>query len=392
MASISSQSAIIFRRTYADLSLPGALMDRANQWLSPTDAHWNGQEKCWTFPTGATLSFGYMDTDRDRYRYQSTAFQFVGFDELTQFPETWFTYMRSRLRRLKGSTVPLRLRGATNPGGLGHKWVKKRFVDPGTAVGPFIPSKLVDNPFIDQESYLLSLAGLDPTTLKQLRDGVWIQDTAGLVYSHWDAARHVVPQPKTDREGRHVLAMDFGFDDDCAFSVLGWQKHSRVVYLLESFKRSGLIPSAAAAEAAKLIKRYDPDRVIGDVGGLGKGYAEEMRQRWAIPVEPAKKVDKAGYIRLFNGALASDEFLVVAGSNVDYEAEVDELPWHDEERTKEADGFANHVCDSVLYGWREAKAWTEDEAPVPDGNLPDQFEQARIDSMQQAKSKEWWDA
>ncbi|GAF75153.1 unnamed protein product, partial [marine sediment metagenome] len=68
---VPDYAAILFRRTYADLALPGALMDRAGEWLGGTEAHWSGQDKRWTFPSGATLTFGYLDTDADRYRYQS---------------------------------------------------------------------------------------------------------------------------------------------------------------------------------------------------------------------------------------------------------------------------------------------------------------------------------
>ena len=82
----------------------------------------------WRFPSGASLSFGYLDTEADKYRYQSAEYQFIGFDELTQFSESQYTYMFSRLRRLKGSSVPLRMRGASNPGGYGHEWVKQRFI------------------------------------------------------------------------------------------------------------------------------------------------------------------------------------------------------------------------------------------------------------------------
>ena len=113
-------SAILFRRTYSDLSLPGALMDRANEWLRGTDAHWQDQKKTWTFPSGSTLTFGYLDNENAKYRYQGSNFDFVGWDELTQFTESQYRYLFSRLRRSAGSDIPLRMRSASNPGGFGH--------------------------------------------------------------------------------------------------------------------------------------------------------------------------------------------------------------------------------------------------------------------------------
>lgn len=171
-------AAILFRRTYADLALPGALMERAAEWLSKTPARWNDTKKTWTFPSGATLTFGYLQTTNDKFRYQSAEFQFIGFDELTQFPETDYLYLFSRLRRKAGSKIPLRMRVASNPGGTGHRWVDERFVKPWEAGTmpedrDFIPAKLDDNRHVDKEEYEVSLAQLDEHTRKQLRNGDW---------------------------------------------------------------------------------------------------------------------------------------------------------------------------------------------------------------------------
>jgi predicted phage terminase large subunit-like protein len=181
--SVSGYSAIIFRRTFRDLSLPGALLDRSKEWLMPTDAKWQGQENTWTFPSGAKLAFGYLDTDTDKYRYQSAEFQYVGFDELTQFTEDQYRYLFSRLRRLQTSHVPLRMRAASNPGGIGHDWVKQRFMVEGTDHNRvFVPSKLTDNPHIDQASYIKSLNNLDPITLRQYLQGDWTARHGGAAF------------------------------------------------------------------------------------------------------------------------------------------------------------------------------------------------------------------
>lgn len=184
-------AAIIFRRTYSDLALPGALMDRAQEWLGGSDCHWNGSEKIWTFPSGASLSFGYMDGALDHFRYQSSEFQFCGFDELTQFRETQYRYMFSRLRRLAGSDIPIRMRGASNPGGIGHDWVKQRFITERLREDypqgrPFIPAKLGDNPFLDREVYTRTLQNLDPVTKAQLLNGDWsVRPAGGLFRREW---------------------------------------------------------------------------------------------------------------------------------------------------------------------------------------------------------------
>jgi hypothetical protein len=105
---IPGYAAIIFRKTYADLALPGALMDRAHEWLGGTAARWSDKEKTWHFPSGATLTFGYLDNVRDHFRYQGSQFDYCAFDELSQFPENQYRYLFSRL-------LPLQFRFSSRP-------------------------------------------------------------------------------------------------------------------------------------------------------------------------------------------------------------------------------------------------------------------------------------
>jgi predicted phage terminase large subunit-like protein len=186
-ADVPGYAGLILRLTFSDLSLPGALMDRAAEWLTPTDAHWNGVEKTWQFPGGGSLSFGYLENERDKYRYQSSEFQFIGIDEATQFTGTKYTYMFSRLRRKKGLAVPLRMRPASNPGGVGHEFFKQRFLVEGWEKKRlFIPARLEDNPYLDREEYEHSLAQLDYVTRQRLRMGDWnVSEDGGLFKREW---------------------------------------------------------------------------------------------------------------------------------------------------------------------------------------------------------------
>lgn len=181
---VPGYSAIIFRRTLTDLELPGALISRSREWLSGTKAKWNGTQHCWTFPNGATLAFGYMDSKDGKYRYQGSEFQFIGFDELTQFQESDYTYLFSRLRKTNAGAmadVPLRMRTASNPGGRGHDWVKKRFMQSTDPERVFLPAGLKDNPYLDAD-YRKSLAMLDFLTRSQLEDGDWNITAAGNIF------------------------------------------------------------------------------------------------------------------------------------------------------------------------------------------------------------------
>ena len=169
-------NALIIRRTLEDLDMPNAIMDRAKQWLLPKEDEgllvWKDQKKRFIFNSGATLTFRYLSHNKHLNSYQGAELQFVGFDELTQFPENQYNYLHSRLRKLENSDIPIRMRGASNPGGIGHDWVKKRFVDDESKL-PFIPSAYTDNQYLNQEEYSKQLDKLDELTRLQLKYGDW---------------------------------------------------------------------------------------------------------------------------------------------------------------------------------------------------------------------------
>jgi predicted phage terminase large subunit-like protein len=183
---VPGYAALLLRRKYTDLTLPKALIPLSHEILAGTDATWNGQEKQWKFPSGATVTFGYLDHEDDKYRYQGAAFQFVGWDELTQFTETQYRYLFSRQRKLADSKVPVRVRATSNPGGRGHDWVKRRFLIERKPTRIFVPAKLEDNPTLDADDYIESLEELDPITRKQLLEGDWTaRAPGGLFRREW---------------------------------------------------------------------------------------------------------------------------------------------------------------------------------------------------------------
>ena len=93
-------------------------------------AKWSERKALWTFPSGARIWMTYLEQDKDVIRYQGQSFTWIGVDELTQYasPYAW-NYLRSRLRTVDAD-LPTYMRGTTNPGGPGHLWVKKMFIDP----------------------------------------------------------------------------------------------------------------------------------------------------------------------------------------------------------------------------------------------------------------------
>ena len=185
---VPGYSAILFRKTYADLALPGALMDRFRSWINNHDeVHWNNNTYIATFPSGARIAFGYLNNTNDYLRYKGSEFQFIGMDEVTEIRENDYRYLFSRLRRPASgalSKVPLRMRAASNPA---PNWVRQRFILEGTSSGRiFVPSKLTDNPGIDVDSYRQALSALDPIERRRLEMGDWWATTLGSLFDRTD--------------------------------------------------------------------------------------------------------------------------------------------------------------------------------------------------------------
>ena len=181
---VPNYSAILFRRTYADLALPGAIMDRFQAWISEhEDIKWNANNYTAVFPSGARISFGYLNNSQDYLRYKGAEFQFIGMDEVTEIREADYRYLFSRLRRPASgplAKVPLRMRSASNPA---PNWVRQRFIIEGKEQGRiFVPSFLTDNPGIDAASYRQSLQALDPIERKRLEEGDWWSTTLGSMF------------------------------------------------------------------------------------------------------------------------------------------------------------------------------------------------------------------
>jgi predicted phage terminase large subunit-like protein len=289
---VPGYAAILFRKTYADLALEGALMDRAREWLAPTDARWSDRDHRWTFPSGATLSFGYIEHAGDEERYASAEFQLIGFDELTQFSERQYRFMFSRLRRTVNVDVPLRMRGASNPLGPGKAWVHQRFVLPGARPGRlFISSRLEDNPYLDQAEYEANLALLGAVEFRQLRWGDWDVKPEGRMFKrawfaeaardeadgsaervrYWDLAASETPKAPSARKAG---------DPDWT-AGLRLARSAAGIYVVEDVVRDRLSPAGVEQmirATADADGRAVPIRMEQEGGASGKSLVSHYRR------------------------------------------------------------------------------------------------------------------
>lgn len=278
-------------------------------------AVWKEKDSMWVFPSGAKFWMTYLERDDDVQRYVGQAFTWIGMDELTQYatPFAW-QFLKSRLR----STDPelqknLCMRATTNPGGPGHQWVKKMFIDPevpGKAfwardedgsllVYPdtyhipemrgkplfkrkFIPARLSDNPYLFNDgSYERSLLGLPEDQRRKLLDGDW-SVMEGAAFGEFNPKFHVCEPFDIPSDWRRFRSADYGYT---SFSAVLWfaiDPADDTLYVYRELYKSRLTGRDLAekvlqAEASEKISYGVLDSSVWHQRGhTGPTVAEEM--------------------------------------------------------------------------------------------------------------------
>ena len=287
-------NAIIFRKTLQDHKKPDGLIARTHEWLEGKPAVWNGQDYKWTFPSGATLTLGYMDIDADVYHHQGAAYNYIGWDELTQFQKWQYDYLISRNRRLKDCYIPLRIRAATNPGGRGHAWVKQYFIVEGAKCDrAFIPAKLDDNPFLDRENYIKALNKLDPTLRKQLREGSWEAHIGTMFHRDWFKIIEPSQVPENIYRVRYwdmaSTEAEKGKDPDwTSGALMGFYKGQYFIFDIEHFQKT----PKGTADKVRAVAEVDSTRLppvqiwMEEEGGSSGKIASDYYAREILPGFP----------------------------------------------------------------------------------------------------------
>lgn len=210
---------ILLRRTFPELDKS---IIRTTLEIYPQEVYrYNDGKHTGKFRNGSIIDFGYCDSENDVYRYQSAEFDVIRFDELTHFTEEMYLYLMSRLRG--PNDFPKQIKSSTNPGGIGHHWVKKRFLDPGIPDEPFmgdngqtrvfLPAKLDDNPFLMEKdpNYRKRLLGLPEKERRALLYGDW-DIFEGQFFTEWNRDLHIIKPFPIPADWRRYFVMDYGLD------------------------------------------------------------------------------------------------------------------------------------------------------------------------------------
>lgn len=366
---VPGYSALLLRRSFTDLDQPGALMHRANDWLSRTDAHKQYGGKRWTFPSTASLNFGHVQNYAEATsQFSSAEFQYIGIDELTQgWDERTYLFLLSRIRRPRMNcrgcrrqvehdpetgewrhviaswcdrpspadipsapdgtnlaSVPLRLRSASNPGGSGHVWVRDRFVDPGTREpgAVFVPARLEDNPHLDQEAYAENLKLQGGVLAARLLEGNWDITEDRMFKREW--FQYSVGAPDGTEWCRYWdLASTHDGGDATAGALLGVHRPSGSWYLADMVVlherplsvQNAIVSTATTDSAAAKV----PIGIEQEPGSSGKFTTEQFRTLLVGHdfASDRPSGDKAERARGFSSAAEAGRFYIVCEASPD---------------------------------------------------------------------------
>lgn len=239
------------------------------------------------FANGSRIFLRHCQYKKDIYSYQGAEIHVLLIDELTHWPEDMYQYLRGRCRMI-GTKLPERFAGqfprvltGTNPGGVGHNWVKAGFVDNGTAIvqqakedggmlRQFIPAQMTDNPSLlrDDPGYIDRLEGLgDPLLVKAMRDGDWEIAAGSMFGERWRRTRHTCEPFALPRGWEIWRGADDGFAMPAACYWLTQDPDIKTIYVIDEIYRAGMLPDEYGAR----IKAKDSGiRLIehdGETGG-----------------------------------------------------------------------------------------------------------------------------
>lgn len=314
-AHIKDHRALVLRKTLKELR---ELIDKSRDLYPKAfpGAKYKESEKVWTFPSGAKLEFGYLEKDSDVYQYQGQAFSWIGFDEVTHLASEFaWNYLASRLRTTNPDIIPY-MRCTANPGGVGHAWVKKRYIEPSepntSFIGEdgisrrFIPASLYDNPYLTQDgNYEKMLKSLPEVHRRRLLLGDW-DVNEGAAFPEFDRLVHVI-EPFTIPQGwNKIKAIDYGYTSPscCLWAAIDPEDGTVIIYR-ELYQR-GLTGEELKYQITNM-EREEIRQIIGVLDGAAwnrTGYSgptigEQMvRPPYGHRLRPADKNRIAGKVQI----------------------------------------------------------------------------------------------
>jgi hypothetical protein len=338
----------------------------------------NETKKLATHPNGSWLLCAGADDRRELEKRRGTPWKRVRIDECGAQRPSYLKYFVEQViePRLMDHNGDLWLAGTPGITPAGYFFEVTTGKVPGYSVHKWTAK---DNPHVDFEKFvyepvkgLLARRGWteDNPIFQREYLAEWSVDTERLVYRfarERNAQLRALPKLQRGARWVYVLAFDFGFGDATAWAVLAYSApYGNTVYVVESGRVLGKAPSEVATLIEALRVKYRPSRMVGDVNGLGKGYAVEYALRFGHVIEAADKKEKRASLEVVSDMLFTGLLQSISGANDALENEWATVVW-DEEREDVAPGQDDDVSDAAMYGAKICPAFLQRrEAPMPD--------------------------
>lgn len=231
---------------------------------------------------------------------------------------------------------------------------------------------ILDNPFMpNPEQFISELCAKrewpenHPTLLREYRNK-WVLDVEALWIRYNESINHFPVLPTlSGKKYNYILGIDIGFNDADAIAVLAYSDEAPTVYLVEEVitNKQGL--TELVEQIQLLQKKYDPDKMVIDEGGLGKKLAEEMRRRYQIPVQAADKSRKQENVEILNDTLRRGQFKAKGASRFAQDSYLIQIDWEKSTPDKIVIRKKPHsdIIDAVLYAFKESPAFTWQAEP-----------------------------
>jgi hypothetical protein len=183
--------------------------------------------------------------------------------------------------------------------------------------------------------------------------GMFVTDTTMQVFPYSAERNAADSLPVSVTRGFCTIGVDYGVSEDASAWVVAWSaRGSRDVYIVECQQHHGLLPDDAAEVTKALIDRWDPQRIVGDGGGLGAAYVRAFDRRYGHItgryVQPADKRGRLGQLVIVSGEIGSGRIKILPAAQA-LADELTVLPWKDEKREEMDPSYANHLADAFRY-------------------------------------------
>lgn len=220
---------------------------------------YNQTQRVFTFPNGSLIKLGYCDAEKDVYQYQGQEYDVLGLEEATHFTESQMSFLTTCNRSVRADFSP-RMYYTANPGGVGHAWVKRLFIDRDYRNSErgedyhFIPARVYDNPILMERNpeYVRLLENLPEHLRRAHLEGDW-NVLAGQYFTEFRPEIHVEePFPIPDW-WRRFRAMDWGYNDPCAVLWFAVDGENRV-YVYRELYLTQTLSSAVARRILELSR------------------------------------------------------------------------------------------------------------------------------------------